>query len=258
MKWVCAFGSVCMMMCGGIAGSQAEEVVRLANGEWPPFTSEQLKHDGVYSHIVSEAFALEGVKVEYGFFPWKRSYIYTQEGDWDGSLTWARTPDKEQEVFFSDSVFHHTKVFFHLKDVPFDWNSIEDLKGFTIGVANEYTYGDEFDQAVKDGILTVESVPRDLQNIHKLLAGRFDIFPSDIDVVYELLQTNFSSEDIARVTHHPKPIQETGTCVIFTKVPPERSQHLLELFNSGLKKLKESGRYDQMLEASRRGEYSQK
>ncbi len=127
-----------------------------------------------------------------------------------------------------------------------------------IGTTAEYTYGDEFDRAVKDGVLTIESVPRDIQNIHKLLAGRFQIFPSDLDVGYELLNTNFSPVDIALITHHPKPVQQTGTCVIFTKVTPEKNQRLVELFNQGLAKLKESGAYDQMLEASRRGEYQQK
>ena len=43
----------------------------------------------------------------------------------------------------------------------------------------------------------------------------------------------------------------------FLKKTPEKSRHLLELFNRGLEKLKKRGTYDKLLEASRRGEYRQ-
>ena len=46
-----------------------QTVVGLTNGEWPPYTSQNLKNYGVFSPIVSEAFELEGMTVEYTFFP---------------------------------------------------------------------------------------------------------------------------------------------------------------------------------------------
>lgn len=238
-----------------IGTSSAEETVRMASGEWPPFTSERLKDFGVYSRIVSEAFALEGLRVEYGFFPWSRSYNYVVNGAWDGSLTWAPTPEKVSEVLFSDPVFRHTKVFFHRKNYVFDWNAIDDLKGVKIGATVKYTYGSDFDQAAKDGRVSVEYVTSDLQNFKKLLAGRIQIFPSDVSVGYELLNSNFTPGEVGLLTHYPKPVEETDTCVIFTKNNIERSQDLLDRFNRGLRKLKELGRYDELLEASRRGEF---
>ncbi len=255
--WIFVLNIIGFFVLGFMSISMAQEVVKITNGEWPPFTGKNLKHYGVYSHIVSKAFAIEGVKVEYGFFPWPRGYKYAKRGKWDGSITWAPTPEKEKEVLFSDSVFLHTKVFFHLKRLAFDWNTIEDLKKLQIGATAEYTYGDEFDKAAKDGTLNVYYVTRDLQNLQKLLSGRLHIFPSDIDVGYNLLNTNFGSREIVLVTHHTKPIQKSGTCLILTKVSPDKSLRLLKLFNRGLKKLKESGGYDQIVEASRRGEYLQ-
>ncbi len=50
------------------------ETLRITNGEWPPFTSQHLPHGGPLSRTVAEAFKQAGIKVEYGFFPWKRSY----------------------------------------------------------------------------------------------------------------------------------------------------------------------------------------
>ncbi len=52
--------------------AQAAETIRLANGEWHSFLSKGAPHHGFASHIVTDAFALVGVEVEYGFFPWSR------------------------------------------------------------------------------------------------------------------------------------------------------------------------------------------
>jgi len=52
-------------------GAQAQEIT-LANGEWAPYMSKNLKQAGYMSHIVTEAFAEEGITVKYVFLPWKR------------------------------------------------------------------------------------------------------------------------------------------------------------------------------------------
>lgn len=236
----------------------AEETIRLANGEWPPYTSKKMAHYGIYSRIVTAAFALEGIKVEYGFSPWVRSYLQVIEGSWDGSLTWASTPKKEAEVLFSDPVFHHKKVFFHLKSSDFNWHTFNDLKNIKIGATRRYTYSREFDQAAHEGTINVAYTTSDIQNFKKLLFGRLDVFPSDIEVGYELLNTSFTPEQVNLITHHPKPIQVTYTHVIFTKKNPKKSQRLLKLFNSGLNKLRSSGRYDELLRESQLQEYRHK
>nr|WP_269783403.1 transporter substrate-binding domain-containing protein [Marinibactrum halimedae] len=210
----------------------------MANGEWPPYTSEKLTYYGIYSHIVSEAFAMEGIEVKYQFTPWARGYNDVKSGVIDGSITWAKTPEKETEVIFSDPVFIHQKVIFHLTSLDFNWETIEDLKGLSIGATREYTYGHEFDFATKQKMLHVEFTQTDLQSMKKLLASRIDLFPADINVGYNLLHTHFNRQAISLVTHHNRSIQEVYTHVIFSKKNPERSTRLAITFNNGLRKLK--------------------
>ena len=50
--------------------TNAKKTITITNGEWDPLFSKNLKHYGVTSHIVTEAFALEGYKVKYSFYPW--------------------------------------------------------------------------------------------------------------------------------------------------------------------------------------------
>ncbi len=245
-----------LAMISLLSSSAIAETVRLTNGEWPPLTSEkELKYHGVLSRIVTEAFASEGITVEYGFFPWKRSMEYAKEGKWDGSLGWAyERPDFKPDFYFSNPFFTVPKAIFHLKRKPLDWKTVDDLKGLRIGITASYTYGEAFDRAVKEGKLSVEAVTYDLQNIKKLLAGRFDAFAMEIDVATYLMQTALSPEEAEQITYHPNLLMEAGLSVIFPK-KSEKSPRLVETLNKGLQKLKDSGKLNQYLEESRQGKY---
>ena len=233
-----------------------DQIVNLTNGEWAPYTSKKLKNYGVFSDIVTEAFALSGYQVNYVFMPWKRGYQTAKEGEYDGSVTWAPTAEREKDFYFSEPVTLNSKAFFYLKSTDFDWDNLEDLARYKIGISRQYTYGEVFDNAVKEGRLQTQVVDSDKQNILKLLNGRIDTFPMEIEVGYNLINESLTPDKIPQVTHHKKYIQQTPIAVVISKnIDSERANKLLAALNEGLKKLKVNGRYDAMLEASRLGEY---
>ena len=219
------------------------ETIRITNGEWPPFTSEDLPQRGPLSRIVAESFALEGIRVEYGFFPWKRAYQYAQRGTWQGSIGWAPTADHLRDFYMSDPVLVLDKALFHLATTPFDWTSIEDLRRWRVGGTAGYSYGAEWDRAVDEGRLTVEEVALDEQNIRKLLLGRIDVAAMEIDVAHYLIRTLLTPEEAASLTHHPKLLMQTPICLVLSRQSQE-SPARLDRFNRGLRRLKDSGRYD--------------
>lgn len=238
-----------------VSGSvAAQETVRLTNGEWPPFLSEKLKHYGVASRIVTESFLSESVKVEYGFFPWARSYNLVKKGRWDGSAVWSYTEDRAKYCYYSDPVLETKWVFFHLKTKPFDWKTVDDLKNLKIGGTLEYDYGKDFEDAEKTDRISVYRTPQDEINFKKLLKARIDIFPIDLDVGYAMLNKLFSKKEAALFTYHPKPVKDVPLHLILSK-KVEKNKELVALFNKGLKHLRESGKYDQYLGESRKGDY---
>jgi polar amino acid transport system substrate-binding protein len=214
-----------------------------------------LLHHGVLSRIVTEAFALEGVSVEYGFFPWKRARMNAQRGGWDGSMAWAyRRPDFVPFFLFSEPILTVPKTLFFLKSHPVKWNSIEDLRGLRIGIAAGYTYGEEFDRAAKDGVFTVEEVTRDEQNLRKLLKGRVDAVAMEIDVAFFFMQTELTPEEAGRIAHSEKLLMEAPMCAVFPKCL-EKSPRLVVALNRGLARLRESGLLDTYVRESREGRY---
>lgn len=223
----------------------AQRTVRLTNGEWPPYMSASLPGNGLISRIVVEAFALQGIHVQFGFFPWPRSLMLAKLGDWDGSVAWVYSPERSRDFVYSDPVIASETVFYHLKSWQFSWNSIDDLKRYRIGVTQDYFYGAAFSQAIAQGKITVESVGRDEQNLTKLLGGRIDLFPIDRRVAASMLRQHFSVPDIERITFAPKPVHSQPLHVMFGKTSPA-SRQLADEFNKGLKKLKASGRLEQL------------
>lgn len=232
-----------------------ETTVRITNGEWEPYLGEYCPHYGLSSHIVSESFKLEGIKVEWRFFPWKRSFIMAKEGkNWDASCCWWPGGEIGQNFLVSEAVNESSVVFFHLRSFKFDWKSLDDLKGLRIGGTFEYEYSKEFMAAMNENRIYVETVPRDELNYRKLLAGRIDIFPNDPIVGYSQIRNNFPPEKAELFTHHPKELQSTTLNLIISK-QCKNGKFFLDKFNSGLKKLKDSGRFDQMLKDVMNGKY---
>lgn len=245
-----------LMLCGA-AVVFAEPTIRITNGEGEPYLSEYAYQYGLASHIVSEAFKLEGIQVTWGFFPWKRAFEIAKEGkDWDASVVWRSTEETKAAFLLSEPVVKTSYVFFHLKSYPFDWKSVNDLVGRKIGVTRGYQYGKEFMAALDEGKIVVEFVTTDEQNYKKLLSGRIAIFPNDPIVGYTQIRNTFSPEEARQFTHHPKEFEQSTLHLLISK----NCQHgplWLEKFDVGLKKLQDSGRLEQMYKDLEAGKYNE-
>ncbi len=147
----------------------AGETIRLASGEWKPYQSQYLEYNGVASRIVTEVFAIAGIEVEYGYFPWARSLENTRSGEWDGTFLWFDTAERRKDFYISEPILDINYVFFHHKSYSFDWKTINDLQGIFIGGTLKYDYGKEFQSAEKDGLINVERAPSDELNFRKVI-----------------------------------------------------------------------------------------
>ncbi len=247
--------SIALFLGGGSAYAQAQDTVRLTTGKWQPFTSKSAPDYGFASHIVTEAFALVGVEVEYGFFPWKRAMKLARDGKWDGSIVWYDTEERRADFFYSDAIAPATNSFFHLKSYQFDWGLFEDLEDLRIGGTSEYSYGTAFDAAEQAGIFRTHRAISDEVGLTNLLKGRIDVFPGELVVTYEQIRDTFSKEDAALFTHHPKHISKTPLYLLLSKEVPENDE-MRDRFNEGLKRLKESGKYDEIIADGIGGKYA--
>jgi len=228
------------------------ETITLSNGEWLPYLSESLPHYGAVSRIVSEAFALEGITVNYVFRPWPRAYAEAQRGLVNGSLVWSVGPpatERAREFLSSDTVLEAQSVFFHRKGYDFRWTRDADLVGLRIGGVAGYEYRFEDVPGVH-----LDRAPTEELNFRKLVAGRIDVVAASLDVGRYILRTKFRPEEAAGVTVAAGGHGTTQYRLIMRRAEPANTGYI-ERFNRGLRKLKESGKYDQYMADLAAGRY---
>ena len=226
------------------------DTIRLASGEWYPYLTESMKHKGAISHVVSEAFASQGVTVEYDFYPWMRTFQLTKSGVYDGSPVWVDMDGRDQFFMFSDIVVTGDNVLFHLKLKPFQWQKLKDLEGKRIGLLLGYSQP-SIEMALNDSI---ERVASGKQNFAKLLRGRIDVFIIDKMVGYSTLRDNFSGYEANQITHHGKVLNSSQYRLMLSR-KVENNKHMLKAFNLGMRHLRESGKYKQLMDDFYSGKY---
>ncbi len=239
---------ILLMLC---CKAYALDKVKLTNGEWAPYLSEHLPNYGTASHIVKEAFEAVGVQVQYGFYPWKRSYKLAREGTWNGTLVWVYTEDRAADFMYSDVVISEVEYLFHLKDKPLIWKKIDDLRGLTIG-ATLHTVYPTLEEAAHDGILKIERAGNYDNLYRRLLNHRIDAIPQVSQVAKHYLRTTLPPRERDLITYSDTILQKRNYHLILSKRRPE-SKSLIGLFNKGLSLIRKNGRYQKIIENLERG-----
>jgi polar amino acid transport system substrate-binding protein len=222
---------------------QTARVIRITNGEWVPYTGEYLEHNGCDSWTVAEAFATQGVTVQYGFFPWARGYELASTGVWDATVMWADTPEHRKDFYLSaEPLSHQNWVFFYRVGEDFTWKELENLHDKRIGLTSGYVYSDVFADLRNQPDMKFEEAASDQANFDKLLNGRIDIFPMEELVGQSILTNYFTQDEQARITFQKQPITAFEPYLLLSRSVAGNDE-LIKLFDAGWKELKDNGRY---------------
>ncbi|WP_028865727.1 substrate-binding periplasmic protein [Psychromonas aquimarina] len=231
-----------LLLAWSINVSASEKVV-LAIGEWAPYVSQESSCDKLVEVIVREAFKLQDIEVEYKYFPWKRSYNQVLKGTMIGTFPWWFSEKRAQNfIYHKEPLIIANEVFFHLKSTDFKWESVGDLKKYKIGGTLGYEHVERFKM---QGIDLDIAVKEEL-SFKKLLIGRIDALPANFFVGYATINRLFSPAKVPLFTNHPKVIRKAGMFMLLSK-KSAKAQETADKLDIGLKELKKSGRYDEII-----------
>ncbi len=222
--------------------------ITLSTGEWPPYFDSSLDNHGLLAQIITEAYDNVGISVDYSFLPWSRALAMAHHGTYDGSAAWSCTAARSENFHFSQPILPLYYVFFVRKDSQFDWRQIDDLKGLTIGLTQDYAYGDQLTSAVDRGLVNTDMTASDESNFRKLQAGRIDLFPMDPLTGLQMIDRLFSGAEARQLTYHPRPIHQASYHLIFSR-QQDNGGELAQQFNRGLEALRSSGRFAEILDS---------
>ncbi|MEA9358391.1 transporter substrate-binding domain-containing protein [Bacteriovorax sp. PP10] len=235
---------ICLTLSFNIS---AKEKIRLTTGEWVPYVSENLDNKGLFAQITVEAFATQDIEVELGFFPWQRVFQLSRTGEWDGTIAYAKTSEREQYYIYSEPVYTGQYALFHLKNHPIKWQKYTDLHDIRIAATRGFGgMGQEFLEAEANKVINVDRLASDDQSFNMLLLNRVQAVASDVEVGYVLLNKLFGSEKASLFTHSTRLIQQAKYHLVLAK-NLKKSEELMKKFNTGLNILKQSGRYNQII-----------
>jgi len=237
--------AVVLSFCAA-ASFAAPQTIALANGEWPPLLGEHLPNHGFGSQIVSRAFALKQIQVNYQFYPWKRALEEARSGRVAGTLLWSSNADRQKDFLISQSVYRSKTMLFFNRSRPIDWQQLRDLKGKNIGVTNGYSYGETFNGLINNRTLLADQANTDAQNFAKLLANRIDAFPCEEIIGMHIIRSEFNPEALQHINISPKPVHEEPMYLLISRRHPNAEQ-LLHSFNAGLAQMKRNGELDAIL-----------
>jgi polar amino acid transport system substrate-binding protein len=241
------FWPVLLMLLSWSCWSNAEKV-SIAAGEYPPWLSKSLPNYGFIAQVITESFKASGYQTTFTFLPWKRAYAEAKKGKYVATAYWYPSKDRELSFIYSAPLTNESTHFFYRKDNPLkQWNTLSDLKGYKIGATDGFTYTEEFWNAEKDGSLVIETAIRDELNMAKLIKGRIDLFPVEKHLGINILLTHFKPHSAYLIDFHPKPLFSTTGHLLFSRAHPDALKRVTA-FNSGLKKLRKSGRYEELLD----------
>lgn len=220
--------------------------ISIATGEYPPWTGEKLPHHGYVNHIVSEAFASQGVRVKFVYQPWKRVFEESRQGKFDATSYWYDNTERRQFMLFSEPLITNRTVFFQRRDEkPIHWKNLSDLASYRMSATLGFTYSDDFYRAINHKVINPVMLPSDVQNLKLLMAKRVDVFATDeMSGFYMAAQLSIDPRKLRVI--EPALSKPEGY-LLANKTNPD-SEVIIRTFNLGLRAIKANGKYREILD----------
>lgn len=255
-RWTSLIAALLTLICYSPIGYSAtnyasssapiSRTITVATGEFPPWTGSSLPHDGYVNHIIAEAFASQGVKIDFVYQPWKRAFEEARQGKFDATSYWYENTERRESMIFSDLLVTNRTVFFQRReDADIQWKTLSDLSQYRMSATLGFTYTEDFYRAIDSSIISPIMVPSDMQNLKLLMAKRTDMFATDeMSGFYMAAQLSIDPRKLKVV--EPALVSPKGY-LLASKTNPD-SVLIIDIFNRGLRAIKANGRYQAILD----------
>jgi polar amino acid transport system substrate-binding protein len=172
-----------------------------------------------------------------------RCYSLVVRGRVWAAFPYSYTEERTKDVLFSDTLGESTTRFFYYgQDTPYQYNTLDDLKAYTIAGVKGYFYEDAFARAG----LNVSYTTDETSALKRLAAGRVDLMPLNELVGWSLIKELFPDE-VDRFGTLETPYDTNELKLIVSKTYPD-AQDYLQRFNAALQQVKAGEAYQQILE----------
>ncbi len=223
-------------------GAEAAGTLRISISDWPPYVETTAPHGGLAIDLVRTALDRIDYDIEIVDETWSRTLEGATLGVYD-ALAAAWYNDKRGAAFlFSKPYLTNQIKFIKRKGDPFQFRTMDDLKGRVVGIVKDYAYDDQFDTARG---LTRFVNNHVLENLLLLLQGEVDVTLDDEMVLqYEIARYLSNSRNQFEIL--PKPFSTRGLCFAMNRQHP-KAKEIIKAFDAEIAKMRTDGTYDRIV-----------
>ena len=229
---------VALVVLGGIpATARAETWTVVCEDQYPPYNFiKNGVRTGLDTEIVQAVLARIGVEEDLQVFPWSRALNMLENGAADVLYQVVGTPERRERFILVGPLRSGRTVLVARAESTISYHSLDDLKGYNIGVVRAFKYTAEFDAAPLNKVLSNDSQTL----VHMLVGKHLDLIVGDYNTLNYIARTQGVLDQIKVL---PQPLGEMPRYVAF----PKDSRDKAERFRQGLEALRANGTLDKLL-----------
>ena len=236
-KLICTVVLLTVCTGSGKAGSLAIVV-----NSWPPYVEKQLPGKGLAMQIVANALQRKGYQSIITIETWSRVLEGLEVGVFDIVGAIWKTPEREKTLLFSKPYLVNRIKFIRHKNLQVEYQSLQDLSGYLIGVVKDYAYDEDF---LKSELIIKIQQNHIIQNLLKLEQGEIDLTLGDERALsFEL--NRYMHGQAGNFKFLDKPLSTQGLHIAVSRQHPAGKQ-IITAFNQAIQEMQADGSLDRIV-----------
>lgn len=218
------------------------QTINIVSSQWSPYVDSSMPERGLAVELVTKALERKGYKSTLSIDSWRRALDGVQLGVFDASCAIWKTADREQHLLYSEPYLENKISFIKKKSLQLNYQQLDDLKGYMIGVVSDYAYGEEFTQSRELIKIPANHI---IQNLQKLASGSIEITLGDERAINYKLQQFFPVE-VSSFEFIEPPLTYKDLYFAVSKAN-KSAPKIISDFNQSIEEMKQDGSYDQIV-----------
>ncbi|MDX1588053.1 MAG: transporter substrate-binding domain-containing protein [Oleiphilaceae bacterium] len=223
----------------------ASEPIVLTGPAWPPMLYMEEPRKGLAVEIVIAAFNASDRSVEIRINPWRRVLWLARSQQVDGLVGIWHADAREEFLLFSQPYYQsHIAAAYHREKLE-EPRSIADLDGLRVGTRQGGHYGGIFNGNDR---IQRHTASTDLNMLHMVAAGRLDVAVGDRLILQNLIDQSPHLSERVRLSE----VDLLVVPIHFASIRAnENATELVDAFNRGLERIRESGELEAIVQRFR-------
>lgn len=228
-----------------LAGPALAQTLQLVTGDdYAPYTDPALPEGGMLTEVVRKALRAAGHEVLLDWKPWVRGYDESKRGLYAGTFPYVPTAERQADFLYSDPLYEIRQVVYVRTGTNINPAKLESFAGHVQCLPQGWALPDQLAPLLKEKRLRLLR-PLKMADCARMVASGFgDFFVVDSLQGSRILHQ--ASVTSAKVAPHANALSKWTLHLIVGKQRHDGAA-ILQKFNSGLKVLKNSGEYAEIV-----------